>query len=230
MGRTILALTLALGATVAPALAAPAARGAAPIPARPEQLQYGELRVRGAGRREYRHELPGGVVVYVVEDHALPLVKLSATFRTGAFREPDGKTGLASLTATMMRKGGTAFADPGGVRREGRLPRRRDRARPRPTCARRRRSTPSPRARRVCSTCFFDMLRNPRFDEARLAVEKGTALEEMKQRNDDAGDIVGPRVGLPDARREALRRPPADGRRPRRRSRATTSSRSTAAT
>ena len=37
---------------------------------------------------------------------------------------------------------------------------------------------------------LFDMLRNPRFDEARLAVQKSTALEEMKQRNDDAGDIA----------------------------------------
>ena len=34
------------------------------------------------------------------------------------------------------------------------------------------------------------MVRTPRFDEARLAVEKGKLLEAMKQRNDDAGDIV----------------------------------------
>ena len=37
---------------------------------------------------------------------------------------------------------------------------------------------------------LFDMLRNPRFDAARLVVQKSTALEEMKQRNDDAGDIA----------------------------------------
>ncbi len=37
---------------------------------------------------------------------------------------------------------------------------------------------------------LFDMVRNPRFDAARLEVHKSTALEEMKQRNDDAGDIA----------------------------------------
>ena len=145
MRRPILALTLALGAAVAPAFAAPAATGAAPIPARPEKLQYGELKFEVPEAAKYRHELPGGVVAFVVEDHALPLVKLSAILRTGAFREPEGKTGLAALTATMMRKGGTATLTAGAVRREGRLPRRRDRLRARPTCARRRRSTPSPR-------------------------------------------------------------------------------------
>ena len=34
------------------------------------------------------------------------------------------------------------------------------------------------------------MLRNPRFDEERLGVEKGKTLEAMKQRNDDADDIL----------------------------------------
>ena len=34
------------------------------------------------------------------------------------------------------------------------------------------------------------MLRNPRFDEARLQIEKGNILESMRQRNDDAGDIL----------------------------------------
>jgi zinc protease len=36
---------------------------------------------------------------------------------------------------------------------------------------------------------LFEMLRAPRFDDERLAVEKGKILEAMKQRNDDASDI-----------------------------------------
>jgi predicted Zn-dependent peptidase len=38
---------------------------------------------------------------------------------------------------------------------------------------------------------FFDMLRSPRFQQSRLDVQKGNILEEMKQRNDDAGTIIG---------------------------------------
>jgi zinc protease len=38
---------------------------------------------------------------------------------------------------------------------------------------------------------FFDMLRNPGFDQARLEILRGQAMEGMKQRNDDAGAILG---------------------------------------
>ena len=60
------------------------------MPARPEQLTYKPFDFAAPDGDKYRHTLPGGVVVYVVEDHSLPLVKLQATFRTGAFREPEG--------------------------------------------------------------------------------------------------------------------------------------------
>src|SRR4029078_4753394 len=38
---------------------------------------------------------------------------------------------------------------------------------------------------------FFDMLRSPGFQQSRIDVAKGNMLEEMKQRNDDAGTIIG---------------------------------------
>jgi predicted Zn-dependent peptidase len=38
---------------------------------------------------------------------------------------------------------------------------------------------------------FFDILRNPGFDQARLDVLRGQAVEGMKQRNDDAAAILG---------------------------------------
>jgi predicted Zn-dependent peptidase len=41
-----------------------------------------------------------------------------------------------------------------------------------------------------CLGLFFDMLQKPRFDEERLKIEKNTRLENYKQRNDDAGDIL----------------------------------------
>ena len=46
------------------------------------------------------------MVVYLLEDHELPLVSLSATMRTGGWLEPQDKIGLAGLTGSVMRTGG----------------------------------------------------------------------------------------------------------------------------
>src|SRR5262245_44332656 len=56
-----------------------------------------------------RFELPNGIVVYLIEDHTLPLVNVSALLRTGSRWEPVNKAGLASITGTVMRTGGTAM-------------------------------------------------------------------------------------------------------------------------
>ncbi|HIK44082.1 MAG TPA: insulinase family protein [Leptolyngbyaceae cyanobacterium M65_K2018_010] len=58
-----------------------------------------------------RYELPNGLVVYLMEDHELPLVSGSATFRTGSRFEPADQVGLASLTGEAMRLGGTTQLD-----------------------------------------------------------------------------------------------------------------------
>ncbi|HEX8986197.1 MAG TPA: pitrilysin family protein, partial [Bryobacteraceae bacterium] len=54
-----------------------------------------------------RYELPNGMAVYLVEDHELPLISASAIVRAGSRWEPAGKTGLASITGSVMRTGGT---------------------------------------------------------------------------------------------------------------------------
>lgn len=54
-----------------------------------------------------RFQLDNGMVVYLVEDHELPLVSGSALFRTGERLEPGDKVGLASIMGEVMRSGGT---------------------------------------------------------------------------------------------------------------------------
>ena len=54
-----------------------------------------------------RYQLDNGMVVYLMEDHELPLVSGSVTIRTGSRLESPEKIGLASLTGTVMRSGGT---------------------------------------------------------------------------------------------------------------------------
>lgn len=55
-----------------------------------------------------RVQLASGMVVYLAEDHEFPLVELSATIDVGAIYEPAELVGLASMTGTVMRSGGTA--------------------------------------------------------------------------------------------------------------------------
>src|SRR4029079_13167334 len=50
--------------------------------------------------------LENGMVVYLLEDHELPLISITATVRTGGWLDPADKIGLASLTGSVMRVGG----------------------------------------------------------------------------------------------------------------------------
>ena len=182
------ALIAALGLAAWPALAAPAKKAPA-IPPRPEQLAYGPLKFEVPDAASYRHDLPDGVVAYVVPDHSLPLVKITLLLRTGGYREAPGHPGVAALTAAMMRQGGTERMTPEEFDQRADF------------LAASLSSSASPTGATVGLdvlssaldeglALLFDMVRRPRFDAARLAVEKGKLLEAMKQRNDDAGDIL----------------------------------------
>lgn len=46
------------------------------------------------------------MVLYLLEDHELPLVNISAMIRTGSIYEPSDMIGLAGLTGHLMRTGG----------------------------------------------------------------------------------------------------------------------------
>lgn len=52
-----------------------------------------------------RFETDAGTLVLLEEDHALPLVSLSLTARTGGALDPVGKDGLARITSTLLRRG-----------------------------------------------------------------------------------------------------------------------------
>ncbi|MEW6495545.1 MAG: pitrilysin family protein [Cyanobacteriota bacterium] len=54
-----------------------------------------------------RFKLDNGIVVYLMEDHELPLVGGTALIHTGDRLEPANEVGLASLVGEVMRTGGT---------------------------------------------------------------------------------------------------------------------------
>ncbi len=54
-----------------------------------------------------RYQLENGMIVYLMENHELPLVNGRVLINTGSRFEATDKVGLAQLTGTVMRTGGT---------------------------------------------------------------------------------------------------------------------------
>lgn len=160
------------------------------VPARPEDLKFGALHFDVPQADRYYHRLPNGVGVYVVEDHTFPLVDLSIILREGSYLEPSDEIGLAGITGSLLRTGGTERLAPDAFDEQVEF------------LAANISSSGNDDSASASLRCitpvldesmalFFEMLRTPRFDPDRLAIQKANLLEAMSQRNDDAGDILG---------------------------------------
>jgi predicted Zn-dependent peptidase len=82
------------------------------VPRHPDELKYPRLTFEVPDASSMRVVLKGGVPAYLIEDPALPVVDLQVYVRAGSFSEPKGKEGLADLTASLMRTGGTTTRSP----------------------------------------------------------------------------------------------------------------------
>jgi len=177
-------LHIALGG----ALLAGGAASAQEIKARPEQLSYPSLTYTVPDAKALHATLANGITVYIAEDRLLPLVSVQVFFRGGRYLEPAGKEGVAGLTATVWRTGGAGALDPKQLDEELDF-----------LAAQLATSvgdvTGSVSLNLLAKDVdrglelLMDVLRSPRFDEARLAKAKEDMLSDMKRRNDDAADI-----------------------------------------
>jgi predicted Zn-dependent peptidase len=185
---------VAFAAVVAVALSPSAAR-AQVIPDSPDELTFPPIVFEPPRAQDHRVVLRNGMVVFIAEDKALPLVNLSITVRAGSWLEPEGKAGLAAFTGSQMRRGGTESLS------AEQLDERLDFLAAQIGTGI---GTTAGSASLNCLTdnldealrLFVDVLRRPRFQEDRLALAKEQALQEMQKRNDDAADIEGREWGL----------------------------------
>ena len=97
MGRTIGLLTILLASAVVaysadPTLNDPRTMAFTPVDFSPPEPE--------------RVVLDNGMVLYLLEDHELPLVTITVTMRTGSWLDPTDKIGLAGMTGAVMRTGG----------------------------------------------------------------------------------------------------------------------------
>jgi len=162
----------------------PRTRDGSGIPAHPRELRFPEVPFAVPEAASFRHTLPNGVPVYIVEDHTLPLVDIAVVLKAGEYLDPPGETGLAALTAAMLRRAGAGDLGPEAFDDRADF-----------LAAHLAASAGSMRAGASLNApswvlpealdLLFDLLRRPRFDPASLALAKSNLLAGMDGRNDD---------------------------------------------
>jgi zinc protease len=140
--------------------------------------------------RAERIALENGMVIYLLEDHEIPLIQMQALIRTGRVYEPADKVGLAALTGTLMRSGGTLSITGDALDEELEF-----------------------MAAQLGSgigldagyasldilkkdfdrglALFADMLMHPAFPQEKLDLAKKSAVESIRRRNDNPASIAG---------------------------------------
>ncbi len=131
-----------------------------------------------------KHTLSNGMVLYLIEDHELPVFNISGLVKTGRIYDPVDKIGLASIFASVMRTGGTESRVPDALNEELE------------SMAASVEVGMSPEYGSVSLSAmaediekgleiFADVLRNPAFREDKLELRKQQAIEAIRRRNDN---------------------------------------------
>lgn len=134
--------------------------------------------------------LKNGIRVYLVEDNELPLVSISALVRTGSILEPMDKVGLASMTGTVMRSGGSQKY-PADVLN----PMLEDKAAVMSTGIGFSSGSVSMNTLKedfaTLLPVFIDVMMNPAFPDDRIELAKRQSKTGISRRNDDPQGIAG---------------------------------------
>lgn len=133
--------------------------------------------------------LDNGLVVYLLEDHELPIVTITATIRTGGWLDPADKVGLAAMTGAVMRTGGGGGLSAEQVDAEleqfaGDI---------HIGIGRQSGSASLDVLRKDLNRgleIFAGLIRSPAFEPARLELAKLQALDGIRRRQDSPGSIV----------------------------------------
>jgi zinc protease len=170
---------LVLFATILPAFAQYTTWQQIPIPALPPFKPQEPKRI----------QLGNGMIVFLQEDHELPLIDAVARIRGGAISEPAAKAGLVDLYGEVWRTGGTKSQT--GDQLDDYLEIR----------AARVETSGGADSTNVSLSClkgdfddvfkiFVELLRNPEFRADKLDLAQQGAYDSISRRNDSPGQIV----------------------------------------
>jgi zinc protease len=136
-----------------------------------------------------RVQFSNGMVIFLQEDHELPLISASARIRGGSRNEPASKVGLADIYGEVWRTGGTKTKT--GDQLDDFLEAR----------AAKVETSGGPDSTSVALNClkgdfddvfkvFVDLLQNPEFRGDKLDLAQHQAYDSISRRNDDVSAIA----------------------------------------
>ncbi len=158
-----------------------------------KKLRYPKLRDIQMPKVE-RVTLANGMQLFLVEDHELPLINLSAAIHTGSLYEPADKTGLAGITGEVMRTGGTT--DLTGDEIDERLERIAASVETGIGLTSGYASASSLKEDfDTALTTLADLLMHPAFRQNKLDLAKMQHRSGISRRNDDPGDVASREFG-----------------------------------
>lgn len=129
------------------------------------------------------------MILYLLEDHDLPVFNITTHVRTGAIYEPGEKAGLANLVGNVMRRGGTKTRTPEQMNEELEF----IAASVETQIERESGSASLSTMKKDIDKgleIFADVLMNPAFPEDMIRKEKDEILEDIRRENDNPGQIV----------------------------------------
>jgi zinc protease len=155
------------------------------------KLSHPELKwnVPEVGKEVTRTVLDNGLILYLMENHELPLISAQALTRTGSIYDTKKNMAVAGITGTVMRTGGTRTYSPdslnallefiagsveSGIGTESGS------------------ASLSIMARDLDLglEILYEILRYPSFDAAKMELEKSQIKEAIRRRNDRPGSII----------------------------------------
>lgn len=136
-----------------------------------------------------RVELSNGMVIFLQEDHELPLIDASARIRGGSVNEPADKAGLVDIYGEVWRTGGTKSQT--GDQLDDFLEVR----------AAKVETGGGPDSTTISFSClkgdlddvfkaFVDVLQNPEFRADKIDIARKAMQDAISRRNDEIGDIA----------------------------------------
>ncbi len=133
--------------------------------------------------------LENGMILYLLEDHDLPIFNITARIRTGAIYEPQEKAGLASLTGFVMRSGGTVSMPADKMNEElefmaASVETAIDRESGNANLSTLRKDIDK------SLKIFADVLMNPAFPEDKIRMRKDEVIESIRRENDNPSQIA----------------------------------------
>lgn len=159
------------------------------IPERPERISFKPLDFDPPSADEFRHALSNGVTVYMAPSQEFPLLTVSFSFKGGAYMEPPDRVSLGRMTGSLIRQGGTKTIPPKEFDEQIDFLAANVSVYVGDTFSGATINSLKSNFEESFGL-FMDMLRHPGFDSERLRIAKDEAIERMKQRNDDADDIL----------------------------------------